>query len=136
MGGDAAGEGELLEKLSHAVLVPGYVGVDLGVAAVQPVLSHHGVAAVAGAGEIDHVQVAVADDAVQMGIDKVLPGHGAPVADNLLLDLLALQRLLQQGIVQQVELCASQIVRRAPPQVHFAYLFVCCSEFGHTLTSK
>ena len=32
------------------------VGIDLAVRAVQIVLGHHGVAAVAGAGEIDHIR--------------------------------------------------------------------------------
>ncbi len=75
MAGDAAGEGEPLEELLHAVLVLRDVGVDLGVAAVQPVLRHHGVAAVAGAGEVDHVQIIPLDDPVQMGVDEVLPGQ-------------------------------------------------------------
>ncbi|MPM37374.1 hypothetical protein SDC9_83985 [bioreactor metagenome] len=46
MAGHAAGEGELLEQPLHARLVLADVGIDLAVGAVQPVLGHHGVAAV------------------------------------------------------------------------------------------
>ena len=55
--GDAAGEGELAEQPLHPGLVLADVGVYLAVGAVQIVLGHHGVAPVAGAAEVDHVQV-------------------------------------------------------------------------------
>ena len=99
-----------LAMVSLVKRLPGDVGVYLGVAAVQPVLSHHGVAAVAGAGEIDHVQIPVPDDPVQVGVDEVLPGHRAPVTHDFLFDLIGRQRLFQQGIVQQIELGSRQIV--------------------------
>ena len=57
MAGNAAGEGELLEQPLHTLHVLADVGVDLAVGAVQIVLSHHGIAAVTGAGEVDHVQI-------------------------------------------------------------------------------
>lgn len=42
MGDDAAREGELLEEETHARLVLGYVGVDLGVDALHVRLRQHG----------------------------------------------------------------------------------------------
>ena len=115
--GDAAGEGELLEQLFHALLILADVGIDLAVGAVQPVLGHHCVAAVAGAGQIDHIQVILVDNAVQMGIDEVLAGNGTPVAHDLLFDVFGLQRLLQQRVVQQIELPRGQKVGGTPPGV-------------------
>ena len=120
MAGDAAGEGEPLEELLHAVLIPGDVGVDFGVAAVQPVLGHHGIAAVAGAGEVNHVQVVPLDDPVQMGVDEVLARAGAPVAHDGLLQVGGGEGPLQQGIIQQIQLAGRQIVGGAPVGV---YLF-------------
>ena len=114
MAGDAAGEGEPLEELLHAVLVLRDVGVDLGVAAVQPVLRHHGVAAVAGAGEVDHVQIVPLDDPVKVRINKVLARAGAPVAYDSLLQIGGGQGTLQQRIVQQIELAGGQIIGGAP----------------------
>ena len=115
--GDAAGEGELLEQLLHALGVPADVGVDLRIGAVQVVLGHHGVTAVAGAGEVDHVQVILVDDPVQVGVDEVLTRAGPPVAHDGALQVLGLQGLPQQGVVQQVELAGGQIVGCPPPGV-------------------
>ena len=107
--GDAPGEGELAEQPLHARLVPADVGVDLAVGAVQIVLGHDGVAPVAGAGQIDHVQVILDDDPVQVGVDEVLAGTGAPVAHDGALQVLLLQGLPEQGIVQQVQLAGGQV---------------------------
>ena len=114
MTGDAAGEGEPLEELLHAVLVPGDVGIDLRIAAIQPVLRHHGVAAVAGAGEVDHVQIVPLDDPVKVRINKVLARAGAPVAYDSLLQIGGGQGTLQQRVVQQIELAGGQIIGGAP----------------------
>ena len=127
MTGHTAGEGELLEQLLHAVLVLGDVGIDLGIAAVQPVLSHHGVSAVAGAGAVDHVQIILLDDPVQMGIDEILSRAGAPVSHDGLLQVGSVQGPLQQRIVQQVQLACSQVVCGTPPGVN---LFELCGGKG------
>ncbi len=120
---DAAGEGELLEQPLHALAIAGYVRVDFLIAAVQPVLGDHGVAAVARAGDVYHVEVKFLDDTVQVGVDEVLTGHGAPVADDLLFDVVLRKRLLEQGVVQQVELAGGEIVGSAPVPVHYGELF-------------
>ena len=123
---DAAGEGELLEEALHALAVTGYVGVDFLIAAVQPVLGHHCVAAVTGAGNVYHVEVKFFNDPVQVGVDEVLTGDGAPVADDLLLDVVLAERLLEQGVVQQIELAGGEIVGGTPVPVHGGKLFLGC----------
>ena len=122
MAGDTAGEGEPLEELFHAVLIPGDIGIDLGIAAVQPVLRHHGVAAVTGAGEVDHVQIIPLDNTVQMRIDEVLARAGAPVAHDGLLQVRGGQRPLQQGVIQQIELAGSEVIGCAPIRVDLLQL--------------
>ncbi len=122
MAGDPAGEGELFEQAFHALLVLAHVGVDLAVRTVQPVLGHHGVAAVAGAGDIDHIQIIFLDGAVEMGIDKVLPGYGAPVTHNGALDMLGLEGFPEQRIVQKIELARRQVVGGSPPGIHLLQL--------------
>ena len=126
MAGDAAGEGKALEEPLHALPIPADVGVDLLIAAVQPVLGHHGVAAVAGAGEIDHVQVILFDDPVQMGVDEVLARAGAPVAHDLFLDMLGGEGFFQKGVIQQVELAGREVVGCAPVGVHQLKLRIGC----------
>ena len=119
MARDAAGERKLFEQALHAGRVARDVRVHVGVRAVEIVLRDHGVAAVAGAGEVDHVEVIFVDDAVEVRVDEVLAGHSAPVADDLLFDVALGQPPAQQRVVEQVELAGGQIVRRAPPGVHF-----------------
>ena len=121
--GDAAGEGELLKQFLHAFCVPGDVRIHFRIGAVQPVLGHHGVAAVSGAGQVDHVQIVLFDDPVQMRIDEVLAGYCAPVADDLLLDLVAGEGFLQERVFQQIELTCGKIVRGAPPGVQLFISF-------------
>ena len=70
---------------------------------------------------------------VEMGIDKILAGAGAPVAHDVLLQMGGLQRFPQEGVVQQIELAGGQVVCGPPPGVDGVELFP--SErvlFGHT----
>ena len=78
------------------------------------------VAAVAVAGDIDHIQLMACDYPVQVGIDKVLARHRAPVAHQGALEVLGAQRLPQQRVVQQVELSGRQVVGGAPVGVQLA----------------
>ena len=112
--GDAAREAELLEQPAHAFLVTADVGVDLAVGAVQVGVGHKEVAAVARTGDQDEVLVILLDNAVQVHVDKVLTGYGAPVPDNLLLHIVAGERTAQERIVQQVELSRCQVVGSTP----------------------
>jgi len=59
---------------------------------------------VAGAGDVDHVEVVLLDDAVEVNVAEVLPRRRAPVAEQPRLDVLQLKRLAQQRIVEQVDL--------------------------------
>ena len=69
------------------------------------------------------------DDTVQVNVNQVLTGHRAPVADDLLLDMLRLQRLLEEWVVEQIKLTGCKIICRPPVCVHFVQHFVvdvCC----------
>ena len=74
--------------------------------------------AVARARDVDHVQIVLLDDAVQMGVDEVQPRRRAPVAEQARLDVRQGERFLQQRIVVEIDLPDRQIVRRAPVGVH------------------
>ena len=117
MAGDTAGEGKLLEQLLHTLDILAHIGINLAVGAVQPVLGYHGVAAMTGAGQIDHVQIILVDDTIQMGINKVLSGNGTPVTDDLLFDVFGLEGFLQQRIIQKIQLTGRQKVGSTPPGV-------------------
>ena len=68
----------------------------------------------ARAGDVDRVEVARADRAVQVRVEEVQPGRRAPVAEQPRLDVLEAQRLAQQRVVEQVDLPDRQVVRGAP----------------------
>src|SRR5580693_2090383 len=83
LGGDvagyAAGEGELTEQPAQSFGVLADAGVHLGVGAFQVGIGHQARTAMAGSGHVDDAGVAIADDPVQVGVDEVEPGCGAPV---------------------------------------------------------
>jgi hypothetical protein len=72
---------------------------------------------VAGAGDVDRVEVALLDRPVQMGVDQVEPGRRPEVAEEPWLDVLWSERLAEQRVVEQVDLADREIVGRAPPRV-------------------
>ncbi len=55
-------------------------------------------AAVAGAGNIDHIQIIFFDDAVEMHIDKILTRRGAPMSEQHGLYMRQLERFAQRGL--------------------------------------
>ena len=64
MTGNAARKAELLEQRLHALGVLADVGIDLGVGVLHVRLRHQRRAAVAGTGNVDHIQVIFLDDPV------------------------------------------------------------------------
>jgi hypothetical protein len=69
------------------------------------------------AGHVDHVEVALLDQPVQVNIDEVQPRRRPPMTEQARLDVLRPQRLPQQRIVQQVDLPDRQVVRGPPVRV-------------------
>ncbi|MPN00378.1 hypothetical protein SDC9_147572 [bioreactor metagenome] len=124
MTGDAAGEGELLKQLAHTVCVERHVGIDLRIAAIQPVLCHHGIASVPRPGQVDHIEIILSDHTVQMGIDKVLSGDRAPMTNDFVFDVFAAQWFAQQRIVKQIKLARSQIIAGTPPGIQQVQLLI------------
>jgi len=79
-------------------------------------------AAVSGADDVDHVEVVALDDPVEVDAEHVQARRRAPVAEQPRLDVLPLERLLQERVVQQVDLPDRQVVRGPPPQVDLLQL--------------
>ncbi len=80
--GDAAREGELLEELLHPRHVLGDVRVDLAVRSLEVHVADERRPAVAGPGDVDHVQIIFLDDPIQVDVDEVLARRGPPVAQQ------------------------------------------------------
>ena len=80
--GDAAGKRELQEQLLQAGFILADVRIDLAVTAFEIGVGDHRGAAVAWAGNEDHVEVVFDDDPIEMRVDEVLTGRGAPVSEQ------------------------------------------------------
>ncbi len=122
--GDAPREAELLEQPSDPHLVVGHVGVDLAVGAVQPGRGDQARTAVPRPGDVEDLQVAGQDRAVEVGVDERQAGRGSPVPQQPGLGVLGLQRLTQQRVAHQVDLADGQVVGRPPPGLQARELVV------------
>jgi hypothetical protein len=121
--GNTAGKGELLEEPLKTGLVLADVRIDLAVGAFEIGVAHHRRTAVPGAGDVDHVQVVLLDDPVQVDIDEVLPRRRPPVPEQHVLHIGEHQWPLQQRVVEEIDLPDRQIVGGAPVGVHLIEQF-------------
>ena len=114
---NAAGRRELTKQTRHPGHIFGDRRVDLGVRALEIDVREHRRTAMTGPGQIDDVEVVLADHAIEMRIDEAQPRRGSPMPEQSRLDVLCSQRLSQQRIRQQVDLSDGQVVRGAPVRV-------------------
>ena len=117
---NSAGEGELPEQALEALGVLGDVWVELAVGPLEIGVAHDRRPAVSGSGKVDHVEIELPDDPVQVHIDEILSRRSAPVAEQPGLDVLRLQRLAQERVGIQVNLPDRDVVRRPPVGIHSA----------------
>ena len=89
-------------------------GIDLAVGAFEIGVGDQPGPAMAGAGDVDHVEIVLLDEPIEVHVDEVEAGRRAPVAEQARLDVLLLERLAQQRIVEQIDLADGQIVGGAP----------------------
>ena len=122
MARNAARKGELLEEPFHPGFVLADVGINLAVAALEIGVGDQRRAAVAGAGDVDHVEIILLDDPVQVDIDEVLAWRRAPVPDHQRLHVRERQRLAQQRVRVEVDLPDRQVIGGPPIGVHLAQL--------------
>jgi hypothetical protein len=111
---DPARERELPKQPPQALGVATDVRVDLAVGALEIGVGDQARPAVTGTGHVQHAEIARPDEPVQMRVDEVQTGCGAPVPEEPGLDVVKRQRLSQQRVVQQIDLTDRQIVRRPP----------------------
>src|SRR5665647_1966569 len=116
--GNAARERELSKKPLHPGLILRDSGIQLAVATLQMSIRHHCRPAVARAGNINHVEIVLVDDAVHVHINKIQTGGGAPVAEQTRLDVRNQERFFQQRIIEKVNLSYRKIVGSTPIGVH------------------
>ena len=82
MARNSAGKGELTEQSFHPVFILTDLRVQLAVSPLQPGIGHQRGTAVTGTANIEHIEVALADHAVQMDIGEVQSGRCSPMAEE------------------------------------------------------
>ena len=83
MGSRATWEAEALEQQLHASFIFRHFRVRFAVGAIEVRVGNHDLTAVTWAFDVEHVQIILVDQPIQMGVDEVLPSDGAPVAERV-----------------------------------------------------
>ena len=116
--GYPVGPTELPEQPLDSVAVLLDVGIDLGVGTFQVGVGHQPRTAMSRPDDVNHVQIALADQPVPVQVKKVQPRRRSPVAQQPRLHVVQRQGPLQQRIVLQVNLADGEIIGGAPVGVH------------------
>jgi hypothetical protein len=96
---DPARVGELPEQPAQPLLAVADVRVHLGVGALEVGVGDESRPAVPRPGHVEHAEVALPNQAVQVRVDEVEPRRGAPVAEQARLHVLQRQRLAKQRVI-------------------------------------
>src|SRR5271156_725636 len=112
--GNSVRPGELPKEPSQAIPIAFDRRITFGVRPFEIAVRHQPRTTVTGADDINHIQIVLFDQSVQVDINEVETGGGTPVAQQTRLDVLELERGFEQGIVLQINLPNRKIVRRAP----------------------
>ena len=116
--GDAARKAKLLEELFHPRRVLADIRVHLAIGAFEVRMGDQGRTTVAGADDVDHVLVIFLDDPVEMNAEHVQAGRRTPMAEQPWLDVFALERFVQERVVEEVDLTDRQVIGGSPVGVH------------------
>jgi hypothetical protein len=86
-------------------------------------MRHDPGAAMPGTDDIDHVQIIVFDQAIEVDVEHVQPRRRAPMAEQTRLDMRHGERLGEQRVLPQIDLAHRQVVRGTPIGVHLSEQF-------------
>src|SRR5579885_2246747 len=110
MAGKAAGPGETPDKLFQSLIVKGQFRIEMGNRPLQVEVGQVGRRTMPWSRDQKHIQLVASDEMVEVRIHQVDAGTGSPVAQQAILDIFRLERLPQQGIAFQVNLCCRQVI--------------------------
>ncbi len=114
----AARRRDLLEEFLQAFRILALVRIHLGVGAFQINWPEHSRRTMSGAGHENYIKTVAFDQTVQMRPHKGQCRARAPVTKQAMLDVLDLERLLEQRVVAQVDHADREVVAGAPPGIN------------------
>ena len=82
MAGNTARERELREQLLEPSLILTDVRIDLTIGTFKISIAHQCRPTVSGTGDVNHIQIILLDDPVQVHVDEVLARRRAPVSHH------------------------------------------------------
>src|SRR6185437_8998721 len=100
MARNAAGERELFEQPAQTVRILRYRRINFRISAFEISISHNARPAMTRPADVDHIEAARLDDPVEMDIDEIEAGRGAPVPQESRFNMLQGERFAQQRIVE------------------------------------
>src|SRR5579875_2232359 len=112
--GNSPGKRELGKEAFHAFSIAGNVRVNLAIRALKISVRNQPRATMAGAGYVDHVQVVLFDQAVQVNVNEIQARRGSPVAEKAGLYVFLGERPLQQWVVVEIDLADRKVVGSPP----------------------
>jgi hypothetical protein len=68
--------------------------------------------------DVNDICIMLFDEPIQMNVDEILSRGSSPVPEQSWFDLFGLERLSQQGILEEIDLADAEIIRRSPVPVH------------------
>jgi hypothetical protein len=118
MARNAAGKRELSEQALHPLLVGGDVRIYLAVSALEISVCDQTGSAMSGTRDVDHVEVVLFDEPIQVNVDEVQTRRRSPMAEEAWFDVVLREGLLEERIVIKIDLADRQIVRCPPIRIH------------------
>ena len=119
MTGNAVRPGELPKEPLQSVSAALDSRIALRVGPFEIGVRHQPRTAMTGTDDVDHVQIVLFDQPVQVHIEEIQPGRRAPMPEQTGLDVFEPERGFEQRIVLQIDLPDREVICRAPIGVHF-----------------
>src|SRR6266851_6871348 len=89
--GNAAGKGELFEQFFQTFVVLRNVRIDFAVGAFEVSVGDQARTAVPRTGDVNDIQIVFFDNPVEVNVNEVQSGRGAPMTQQARLDVFALE---------------------------------------------
>jgi hypothetical protein len=113
----------LLEELEQTGFIAALVGINLRVMTFEIAVGESGRGTVAGAGNVNYIQIILSDQPVQVNPNQGLTGIRSPMAQKPVLDVFRFQRFAQEGIRAKINHACRKIIAGSPIRMHLAQFF-------------
>ena len=122
--GNPARKRELFEQPFHALFILLNVRPKLAVGPFEIGVRDQSGAAMAGARDVDHIQIVFLDHAIEVRVYKIQPRRGSEMPQQPRFNVLHFERLAQHGVFVEINLSDRKIVSGAPIGIDLRKLFL------------